>query len=116
MEDLLPGEVDGIAVRDDLDDLAVNRDAISAHGLDISFEDAKGGVVLEEVGGLLDTAGVVDGNDVEGRVLAAMPAPQEVAADPAESVNGHLQLCLYHSLSVSTIASHLQTRVFCSLW
>ena len=38
------------------------------------------GVVLDEVGRLLDTAGVVDGHNLEARLRAAVPAAEEVAA------------------------------------
>lgn len=39
---LLPGEVDWVAVGDDLDDLSINGDAIITDGLDVSVEDAEG--------------------------------------------------------------------------
>lgn len=99
---LLPREVAGIAVRHDLNDLPINRDAIVANRLYISFKDAEGGIILEEVGSLLDTSGVVDGNDVEGGVLPAVPAPEEIPTDPPEPIDGHLDLGLHHSLLVAT--------------
>jgi hypothetical protein len=43
---------------------------------------------------LLDAARVVDGDDVEQAVAAALPAAQEVAADAAEAVDGDLDLLL----------------------
>lgn len=103
---LLPWKIDRVPIRDNLDDLAIDGDAISANRLDVSFEDAEGGVILEEVGGLLDTSGVVDCDNVERGVLAAVPAPQEVASDSSESINGHLKLCLYYTFPVSPAASH----------
>jgi hypothetical protein len=48
--------------------------------LDIRVEGAEDGVVLDEVGRLLDTAGVVDGDDLEVGGLASVPAAEEVAA------------------------------------
>lgn len=64
MKYLLPWQVDRVAVRDNLDDLTINRDGIITNRLDISEENAKGGVILEEVGSLLNTSGVVDGNNI----------------------------------------------------
>jgi hypothetical protein len=46
---LLPGKVERVAARNDLDDLAINRDTIITNRLNISCEDAKGGVILEKV-------------------------------------------------------------------
>ncbi len=43
---------------------------------------------------LLDAPRVVDGNDVEQRVLSPMPASQEVAADTAKAVDRDLDLLL----------------------
>ncbi|RWV99661.1 hypothetical protein GW17_00037427, partial [Ensete ventricosum] len=103
-----PGEVEGVAVGDDLDDLAVDGDGGLALGLDVSLEDAEGGVVLEEVGGLLDASGVVDGHHVQGRVLAPVPAPQEVAPDAAEPIDRHLYLRLRRALPVPATANHLR--------
>ena len=34
---------------------------------------------LQQVGGLLDTAGVIDNNNLQRRVFSAVPAPEEVA-------------------------------------
>nr|GLL35674.1 hypothetical protein A7M47_18000 [Ipomoea trifida] len=72
-----PREVERVAAGYDFDDLAVDGDGVVADGLDVGVEDAEGGVVFEKVRGLLDTSGVVDGNDVKGRILPSMPAPQE---------------------------------------
>ncbi len=47
---------------------------------------------------LLDTPGVVDGNDVEEGVLPAFPASQEVAANPSEAIDGNLELLLCKNL------------------
>lgn len=94
---LLPGEVDRVAIGGDLDDLAIDRDGIFADRLDVCVKDAEGRVVLEEVGGLLDTAGVVNDQDVERGVLPSMPAPQEIPSNPTEPIDRHLQLlCSHH--------------------
>lgn len=103
---LLPREVTGVAVRHDLNGLPINRDDIVANRLYISLKDAEGGIILEQVGCLLDTSGVVDGNDVEGGVLPAVPAPEEIPPDPPEPIDGHLDLGLYHSPLVAT-STHL---------
>ena len=55
---------------------------------------------------LLDAAGVIDGDDVQQRVLPAVPAAQEVATDAAEAVDGHLQLGTGHLLVASLQMQH----------
>lgn len=110
MEDvnvILPGEVGGVAVRDDLDDLAVDGDCGVAGGFDIGVEDSEGGIVLEEVRSLLDASGVVDGDDVERRVFASVPASKEVPSDSTESVDGYLQFCFCYSFPVSSATPNL---------
>ena len=76
------------------DVLAVDRQGLVVDDLDLSIELAEGGVVLEQVAGLLHAARVVDGHDIEQRVLPALPAAQEVAADAAEAVDGDADLLL----------------------
>ena len=78
--ELLPGELEGVAGGDDLDDLAVDGDVGVVDNLDVGIEGAEDGVVLDEVGRLLDTAGVVDGDNLEAGLGAAVPAAEEVAA------------------------------------
>jgi hypothetical protein len=48
--------------------------------LDVRLERAEDGVVLDEVGRLLDAAGVVDGDNLEVGGLTSVPAAEEVAA------------------------------------
>lgn len=86
---LLPWKIDRVAVGHDLDDLAVDRDAIIGR-LHIGLKNAQGGVVLEEVGGLLDTTSVVNGDDVKRGVFATVPAPQEVSSDSSKPIYSHL--------------------------
>lgn len=93
-KNLPPGEVDGVAVGDDLDDFSIDRDAISANRLDVSIKDAKGRVVFEKVRSLLDTTSVIDGNDIKGWVFSTMPTPQEVPSNSSKSIDSHFQLCL----------------------
>lgn len=100
LNNLLPGEIDGVTVGDDFDDLPINRNAISTNRLNISVEDAEGRIVLEEMRGLLDTARVIDGNDIKGRVLPAMPAPQEIPSNSSKSIDGYLQFRLHYSTLV----------------
>mmetsp|Transcript_24577 Transcript_24577/g.60396 ORF Transcript_24577/g.60396 Transcript_24577/m.60396 type:complete len:490 (-) Transcript_24577:33-1502(-) len=91
---LLPGQLGGVAARHDLDHLAVDGDVRVVHHLHHGVERAEDGVVLHQVGRLLDTAGVVDGDDVQVGGLAPVPAAQEVAPDAPEAVDGHLHLRL----------------------
>lgn len=70
----LPWQISRVAVSDDLDYLSVDGNGAVAGGLDVGVEDAECGVVLEEVRGLLDAAGVVDGNHIEWGILATVPA------------------------------------------
>ena len=99
---LPPREVRRVAVGDDFDDLAINRDTVGANRLDVGIKDAERGVVFEEVGSLLDAASVVDGNDVERGVLPPMPTPQEVPPNPTETIDSHFKLGLHHSPLVAT--------------
>mmetsp|Transcript_19258 Transcript_19258/g.58140 ORF Transcript_19258/g.58140 Transcript_19258/m.58140 type:complete len:442 (-) Transcript_19258:83-1408(-) len=87
---LLPRQLQGVAAGHDADVLAVHRQRVVVHDLHIRVEGTQGTVVLQQVAGLLDTAGVVDGNDVQERRLTAVPAPQEVAANATEAVDGNL--------------------------
>ena len=43
---------------------------------------------------VLDASAVVDDDDIERGVLAAVPAPEEVPADAPEPVDRHLELGL----------------------
>ena len=94
----LPGEGQGVAAGNDLDLLSVDGDGVVADNLDISVEGAQDRVVLEQVRGLLDTSGVVDGDDLQEGVLPALPAAEEVAANATESVDGDLELLLGDNL------------------
>lgn len=40
---------------------------------------------------ILDTTAVVENNNFEGRVLAAMPAPEEVPPNASEAIDRYLQ-------------------------
>lgn len=105
---VLPREVGGVAVGDDLNDLAIDGDGGVALRLDVGIKDAERRVVLEEVRGLLHAASVVDRDHLQLRVLPPVPAPQEVAPDAPEPVDRHLQLRLCHSLLVTIVTAHLQ--------
>ena len=94
----LPGQLEGIAGRDDSDGLAVDGDVGVIDNLDVGAERSQDGVVLQQVRGLLDTSGVVDGNDLQERLLSALPAAQEVAANATEAVDGNLELLLRNNL------------------
>lgn len=74
-----------------MDALAIDGHVRVVDDLDVSFERAHDGIVLDQVRGLLDTAGVVDGNDFEQGVLAsAVPASQKVTADTTKAIDGNL--------------------------
>jgi len=86
-----PRQLQRVSGRDDLDALAIDGDVRVVDNLDVSLEGAQDGIVLDQVRGLLDTAGVVDGNNIEQGVLAsAVPASQKVTADATEAVDGNL--------------------------
>lgn len=92
--DLPPWKVQWVPVGDNLDDLAVHGDGVVTDCLDIGIKDTEHGIVLQQVGGLLDTSGVVDDDDLQGRVLPSVPASDEVASDSSKSVDGNLHLSL----------------------
>ena len=96
--ELLPGQLEGVAGGDDLDGLAVDADVSVIDNLDIGSERPQNGVVLEQVRGLLDTSGVVDGNNVQEGILSALPAAEEVATNATEAVDGNLELLLRNNL------------------
>lgn len=74
-----------------MDALAIDGHVRVVDDLDVSFERAQDGIVLDQVRGLLDTAGVVDGNNFEQGVLAsAVPASQKVTADTTKAIDGNL--------------------------
>mmetsp|Transcript_13238 Transcript_13238/g.21518 ORF Transcript_13238/g.21518 Transcript_13238/m.21518 type:complete len:223 (+) Transcript_13238:660-1328(+) len=89
---LLPRQLGWVTVGHDLDDLPVDGDVRVIHDLHVRGESATDGVVLDEVRSLLHAARVVDGDNLKVRRGAPMPASQEVAANSAESVEGHLYL------------------------
>jgi hypothetical protein len=41
---------------------------------------------------ILDTAAVVHSNDLKGRIFTSMPAPQEVASNTSEPIDGNFEL------------------------
>lgn len=41
---------------------------------------------------VLDATTVVDDDNVEGGILPAVPAPEEVTTDASEAIDGHLEL------------------------
>jgi len=85
-----PRELERVTGGNNFDHLAVDGDVGVVDNLDIGFKGAEDRVVLDQVGGLLDSARVVDGDNVEHRVGASVPAAQEVAANAAETVDGNL--------------------------
>jgi len=94
----LPGQLGGVAAGHHSDVLAVHGEGLVIHGLHLGVELAQGGVVLQQVSGLLDTSRVVHAHDLQQGILPALPAAQEVAANAAEAVDGDAQLLLCHDL------------------
>mmetsp|Transcript_5178 Transcript_5178/g.15483 ORF Transcript_5178/g.15483 Transcript_5178/m.15483 type:complete len:263 (+) Transcript_5178:548-1336(+) len=90
--ELAPRKLERVPVGHDLDLLAVDGDGVISDDPDIGVKGAEDGVVLEQVSGGLDAGGIVDGDDLHVGVLAASPAPDEVAADTAKAVDGDLDL------------------------
>ena len=107
---LLPWKVGGVAVGDNLDDLSINRDGSVTSRLNIGLKDAKCGVILEKMRSLLYTSCVIYGYNIQGGVLSAMPAPQEVPPNSSKPIYCHLQFCFHHSFPVST-TSNLQMYI-----
>lgn len=88
-----PRELQGVAGRNDLDDLSIDGESVIADNLNISLEGTHGRVVLQEMSSLLNTTGVVDGNNLDvGVGTTALPAAEELATNAAETVDGNLDL------------------------
>ena len=93
----LPRQLERVTGGHNLDGLAVNGDVGVVNDLDVRFERAENGVILDQVGRLLHPARIVNGDDVEHGVRApAVPAAQEVAANAAETVDGNVNLLALH--------------------
>ena len=85
-----------------MDALAIDGHVRVVDDLDVSFERAQDGIVLDQVRGLLDTAGGVDGNNFEQGVLAAaVPASQKVTADTTKAVDSNFA---FFALSFDSVA------------
>ena len=85
--EIRPGEVGRVALRDELDLVAVDGDRVVTR-LDRDVEIAEDGVVLEQVRHRLRVADVVRGHDLEVAAVLELGA-QEVPADAAEAVDPH---------------------------
>ena len=75
--------------------------------LHVGVELTKGRVILEQVRRLLGSTGVVDADDLEVGLPAAVLAAQELAADAAEAVDGDLELLLRGRLDLVGVAARL---------
>jgi len=84
---VLPRQLERVAVADDGDVLAVDGDGGVVDDLHVRVERSEDGVVLEQVRRLLDTSAVVDRDELESRGLAALEAAHEVASDTSEAVD-----------------------------
>jgi len=94
-----------------LDDLAINRNGIISYRLHIGVKSPEGGVVLKEVGSLFNASSIVDDNNVKGRFLPAMPAPEEVSSNPSKSIDCYLKLCLNYSFLPTSAPTNLNTII-----
>ena len=83
--EIAPGQRGRVALGEDLDLLAVDRDRVLAR-LDLAREAAEDRVVLEQVGQRGGVREVVEGDEVEVGA-GGVGGPEEVAADPAEAVD-----------------------------
>ncbi len=99
-----PVELGGVALGEDLDLLAVDGDEVVAV-LDVVFEVAEDGVVLEQVGQGRGRGEVVDGDEVDLGVGEG--GAEDVAADAAEAVDAYLYChnwsCSYPSRDVELV-------------
>mmetsp|Transcript_10038 Transcript_10038/g.26803 ORF Transcript_10038/g.26803 Transcript_10038/m.26803 type:complete len:435 (+) Transcript_10038:40-1344(+) len=87
---LAPRQLERVAAGHHGDLLAGDLEGAVVDDLDIGVKGSEDGVVLEQVSSGLDTRGVVDGDNLEVRLLAASPAAEHVAPDAAKAVDGHL--------------------------
>jgi hypothetical protein len=93
-----PWQVEWVPVRHNLDNLPTDADTVVTINLNVGIEGSEHGVILQQVRSLLHTSGVVDDNNLERRVFPPVPAPDEVASDTSESIDGNLDLGLSHGL------------------
>ena len=87
--EVLPGQLAGVLVGQDLDRPAVDDDRVVGR-LNLALEAAEDGVVLEQVGQGLGVGDVVDRHELELGV--ARGGPEHVAADASETVDADLVL------------------------
>src|SRR4026207_1908998 len=86
----LPRQLRRVALRNDLNVLAVNLHRTSAD-FHRSPEAAMGSVVLQQMGVGFCTPQVIDGDELQIVLRLALPkSTQDVPADAAEAVDGHL--------------------------
>ena len=82
-----PGQIGGVTLRQHLDVLAVDDDALVIVG-DLALEATRDRVVLQQVSEGLVVGEVVNGDDLDVRALLESSA-EEVAADAAEAVDAN---------------------------
>ena len=82
--DVLPGQLRGVALAEDLDLPAVDLQRLAV-GFDFPGERSERGVVAQQVSERLGVGQVIDGDEFDAGI--AEPRPQYVAADAAETVN-----------------------------
>src|SRR5689334_6913123 len=108
--EILPRQLRGIALGGDLDRPVADADGIALHS-DIVGETAMHAVVAQQVGIGFDRAQIVEGNDFDVLAIGFRDGAQNVATDPAKSVNGNAYC---HNI-VSRLLSPLlrpQKRIF----
>ena len=91
----LPRQLQRVSLRDDVDDVAIDRDGLVVDNLDVRLERTQDGIVLEQVRGWLGATGLVDADDLERAIRSArLPASDKVTANAAETVDRNLDLVL----------------------
>ncbi len=117
---LPPWQIQRVSVRNDFDALAINRNAVVPINLHISTKGAQHGIVLQEVGCLLETTSVIDDNNFQRRVFPPMPAADKIPSNTSKAIDGHLDLCLHNCLllpwicCLSTAESNSHSALACT--
>ena len=89
----LPRQLQRVSLRDNLDDVAIDRDGLVVDNLNFRLERTQDRIVLEQVRSRLGAAGLVDADDLERTIRSAgLPASDKVTADAAETVDRNLDL------------------------
>ena len=87
----LPRQLQRVSLRDNLDDVAIDRDGLVVDNLNFRLERTQDRIVLEQVRSRLGAAGLVDADDLERAIRSAgLPASDKVTADTTKAIDGNL--------------------------